>query len=246
MALTLTAAQVPLPMVPASILLLAGAPPVWTYFASGDLAGGAAAKSKKSAVHGTEVAKYGAGFYAVGSGLTLSAGSGLTLSVAAGQAIIDGVVEISTATDYVLPNNATSRVWLQRDGTLTHKTDLTQPATPSVFLGTVTTLSGAITTIDTSGIVSFVGGAPMRTTADTDKPGDSPSSSLSFWTKTSAGLWLWDGTEYRLEPHGIMLGRTTVPASLTDGVPSGFEATVYGPVTVLGTLYNFGDLRVTG
>jgi len=201
MAIALTAANVPLPMSPGSALSLSGTPPVISYPVTGDFASGAAAKIQKAAVHSTLIARYGSGCYGVCYGLVISISSGLTLAYTAGEALIDGIVEKAAGTMAISPS-ITGRVWLNRDGTFTVRTDTAQPANPAVFLGTVTTSGVAITNVDTSGVLNLIGGVGVRQTADTGKPGDTPGSTQGFYTQTTGELWYWNGFQYLKVPYG--------------------------------------------
>lgn len=179
---------------------------------------------------------YGGGIYAVAQGLALSAGTGLTLQVASGTALIDGVVDVSnittpqtavaTARTIVCPNNATRYVWLMQNATLSLTSTTTPPSAYCCYLGRVVTLSGAITGLDTSGVMMLKGGFGIRLTADTAGPLDTPPAYLMFFTKTPTANYLWDGVEHLLiggtaggnPPHPIR----TITANST--VVSGDEA----------------------
>src|SRR5687767_2001604 len=72
-------------------------------------------------------ARYGGGGYAIVNGLAISAGAALTLNIAAGQAAIDGIIEVATATTLAVPDNHTGTpvsdrvwIWLSRAGALSY------------------------------------------------------------------------------------------------------------------------------
>lgn len=142
------------------------------------------------------IGRYGAGGIGVCTGLALGEGTGLTASISAGAAMIDGPVQLATATNLVLADNSYSYVWLTQSGSLTARTDTTQPATTSAYLGRYRTQSGDITEIDYSGRLEHKSGFLIRKTADAGEPGDTPSSSVSFINESAGGHYLWNGTEY--------------------------------------------------
>lgn len=157
------------------------------------------AKWNRNALASELIGRWGCGTYCIINGLTISTGSGLNLAVAAGQALIDGVVEISSATTYTVPaNQALIFIWLKQDGTLTHSLTTAVPTGGKVYIGNCTSGASSISAVDFSGVMYSRGGMAMRTTADTGVPGDTPSSSLVFITYTSAGAYLWNGTSYNL------------------------------------------------
>lgn len=127
----------------------------------------------------------------------LSIGAGLLLNISAGEAIIGGPVQVAAGT-LAVPNN-TQRVWIwmSRSGTLVAvATSTTPPAGQQVLLGSVTTSSGVVTAIDTSGVLYLRGGVLWRQTADSGAPTDTPPSTVSFIARTAGGVYLWDGAGY--------------------------------------------------
>ena len=147
--------------------------------------------------------RYGSGgAYAVAYGLVLSAGSGLTLNVAKGHAMVDGVVEVPADTTIAVPdghNTATDRVWVwvNTAGTISIRTDTTAVANAAV-LGSCTTNAGAITAVDTSGVVYVRGGDLYREVVDDGALSDTPPSGMIIWTKAGTNwVWLWNGGAYR-------------------------------------------------
>lgn len=190
-------------------------------------------------------ARYGGGCVMVAQGLAVSAGSGLTLNVAAGQAMVDGPVELKNGGTRTLTDNATNYVWLKQDGTLTHATTTAKPAGNCVFLGIAVTASGSITSVDTSGVVYSKYGQPWRYTADKGFPSDSPDATVRLFTETVAGLFWWDGTVWR--PIGPYLcgHRNSVPSAAKDYVPSNGCVTLFPTLSVSGRLISDGRIRVT-
>lgn len=150
--------------------------------------------------------RYGAGGYGIGYGLGLSAGTGLLVAVADGQALIDGIVEVRSAANVVLAASSVNWIWLRQDGTLIAQDDTTaKPSGNCCLLGAAVTDGTGVTSIDTSGVVYWLGGQMWRTTNDLGKPADTPSSSLRFFTRTQTGVWFWDGASYqRLDSRGYL------------------------------------------
>lgn len=203
MAVTLLATEVPIPTLSSGFLRLldgyntTGNAPTAKSLASGDFAGGASAKLNRNACGLDLGVRYGSGFYGVGYGLGLGVGTGLALAVGAGHALIDGVVEVPAATTLTVPDaSARVHVWLQRDGTLTYKNNvLTPPTNPAAYIGSCVTAAGAITSVDSSGVLYDLGGVPVRYTADALAPLDSPGAD-PFWTVTLGGTYFWNGSAY--------------------------------------------------
>lgn len=198
MAVTLTASNCPAPVVPAPGVLLSdsNAPPASQEFSTG-MAAGFTTKLNRNFKASDLGQSYGAGGYAVGSGLTLSAGTGLQCNVAAGHAVIDGIVELA-ATSIVVAASSTNWIWLKQDGTLVSQDDTTaKPSGNCVLLGAAVTDGSGVTSIETSGVVYFRGGMLWRQTADTFAPGDSPDSGLRIHTTTAGGEYFWDGAAWR-------------------------------------------------
>lgn len=147
------------------------------------------------------------GLYVVMAGLTLSWTSGLTVNIAAGQAFIEGIVEIVAKTKTVA-DNATSRLWMDNTGAILSGTGAYAPST-AVYLGSVTTVAGSVTAIDIAGVFTMNGGLPYRITADAGKPSDTPTTTAVFLTRcvgsgaVQGGTWLWNGARYeKLENRG--------------------------------------------
>lgn len=193
----LTAIQTPALMAPSALIdptADPATPNVLEAFTTGQTSGVALALNQ-NARHLENLGRFGGGGWAVVYGLDLSAGTGLTLNISEGLAIIDGAVK-RTATTAALADNTRTHLWLTQAGSITQKTDLTQPASSAVYLGSALTSGGAITSVDYSGRQSAFNGLPYRRTADTGKPADSPSSQLRYYHETDAGLFFWDGSRY--------------------------------------------------
>jgi plastocyanin len=120
-----------------------------------------------------------------------------------------------------LANNATSYVWLTQTGALVAATTLSPPTNARIFLGAVTTLSGAITNIDSSGVVSVKGGRFSRITADIGAPVDSPPP-ISLLTTTTTGVYLWNGANHALQPQEGVSATILATQTLTAGGPRTF------------------------
>jgi hypothetical protein len=156
------------------------------------------------------------GSYGVVSGLALSAGSGLNVVMATGIALLDGIVEIvasgaqvpyqaNAPVPYGLPDASTSYLFLTQDPTtgavgIVYSATLAFPANAKIFLGTVVTAAGAISTIDASNVPTVIGGKVTRQTADIGAPTDAPPQ-MHLETLTTTGVYSWNGTAHvRQEP----------------------------------------------
>ena len=160
---------------------------------------------------------YGGGVYSILNGLALTAGSGLTLNIALGQGSIRGTVELRANTTATMTDASTNYVYLTENGSIAVQVNtLTPPSNNALFLGTVTTAAGVISTIDTSGVCYRVGGIVLRETIDPGKPGDSPTSNTRFFTKTAGGLFLWDGVKYTALGNDTLLEIQTVTSNATE------------------------------
>lgn len=171
--------------------------------------------------------EYGGGGYGILSGCDLSDGGGLNVAVSAGILVGDGILELTGGTPagaapvtqvatpgvYTLADGATNYVWLTSSGALVSSTSLAYPTGAKWFLGTVTTVAGAITTIDYSGRISLSGGRFTRQTANIGAPDDSPDASLSLVTQTTTGRYRWSGSlhEFMAPPPN----KQTLSADLT-------------------------------
>jgi len=195
----LTAVQVPVPVVPSGYLSFSGSSSPDTYhtFVAGDLASGAALALNQDSRRTENFWRLGGGGYGVINGLALSAGSGLTLNIGDGLASINGPVK-PTVTTKALTDAVRNYVWMTMAGaiSLTLSTDpspLVPPTTDCCYLGSCLCAAGAISDIDYSGRVFIYKGQSWRKTADVTTPADSPSTEVSFYHETSAGLFFWHG-----------------------------------------------------
>lgn len=201
---TLTAANVPIPVINTSLNKLADAYNTTGITGANTLptlvAGSTSlsAKWNKTALAIELIGRKGCGTYAIINGLTISTGSGLNLGVAAGQAIIDGIVEIASATTLALPANiARCHIWLKQDGTLTYVSNSTTPPAGNVcYLGSAVTGASSISSVDFSGVLYSLGAIAVRYTADTTTPGDSPNANGTFITVGTNGSYIWTGYAY--------------------------------------------------
>lgn len=203
MAITLTATEVPEPMPNdgTSVLIAdcaSGVGPLTSEIASAGQTPVVSTNLNKNARRAELGSSFGAGFYAIGDGLALTAGVGLQASVDPGHIVCDGVVEFEADTVALTPS-VRNFVWAKRDGTLEVRTDLTPPSQAAVPLGSLLTDADSITQgPDYSGVFYFKGGFPIRETFDAGVPGDTPDASLFFFTRTQGGVYIWDGEDYQL------------------------------------------------
>ena len=124
---------------------------------------------------------YGGGnVYGVAFGLVLTApGSGLLLGVSAGQAMMQGPVEVPVDTTLAVANvNGRAWIWIGQNSTLhaVPNNVLTPPDSSQDYclLGSVVVAGGNLSVADYSGVVFCESGARVRYTADAGAPGDSP------------------------------------------------------------------------
>lgn len=197
MAITLTSANVPLPVAPSVAIDIANPahnPLVSTTFATGVTAGFTQSLNRDNKRQDL-LALYGAGGYGIATGLELSAGTGLICNVAAGKALVGGVVELAAST-VVVAASQTNWIWLKRDGTLVAQASTTKPSGECVCLGAAVTDGSGVTAIEAAGVVYVSSGQFWRQTADIFAPLDSPGSGLRILTKTLGGEFLWTGSAW--------------------------------------------------
>lgn len=116
--------------------------------------------------------------YGIVRGMGVTVSSGLTVTVAAGIAQVLGGLDFP-ATNYFCPDDQpTIFLWLKSDRSLTHALDTTPPAGDNTLLGIITTVSGAITQIDNSGVPYFVNGTLFRDVAGSIPDDTAPSLSI--------------------------------------------------------------------
>jgi len=198
MAVTLLASQCPSPPVPSAILNPAGlVPTVSKALAAGDRSR-LLTVVNENAARADAVGRWGGGAWAVAFGLGISIGTGLAVNVATGQAVIDNVVTLdSTLAVGVLDGITRGYLWLSQAGTVTVvNNSLTPPAGAYCFLGSFVSAAGAVSSVDTSGVLYLKGGQAVRFTADTSCPTDSPPAQLTCHVFGGGGVWYWDGTRY--------------------------------------------------
>jgi hypothetical protein len=206
----LTADLCPVPIVPGAPLTIGDETPTTYTALVADASGSGSLVSpmNQNAVRSDLIGRGGAGAYAVvwGSGaddttpgLELTVDSGLDLLIGVGTAMLDGPVQVTAPLTVSLTDDtAPGYVYLSQAGAaVVVNEDLTPPAGPHVYLGAVTTASGSITEIDGSGVLYLLGGVPIRQSADTGCPADTPPAALALLTQCPGGLYLWDGTQYR-------------------------------------------------
>jgi len=205
-------------------------------------------KVNRNTVRDEMIGRHGGGVYAVQTGLNLAIGSGLNVVVQAGQAIIDGPRTVAANTNVAVSNAITNgTVWMTQAGALSASVNLTPPAGNVCFLGFYTTAGGVVTAVDESGVLRLdQGNTPLRRTADTSVPGDTPPSTLRFWNKCPGGLFLWDGLAWNTAAgdQGATLP-LTIGSTESWVIPAGRQA-VIATLSVLGSLTVNGLLKVVG
>lgn len=187
-------------------------------------------------------ARHGAGAYGIAYGLVASNGGGLIVEVTAGQAMIDGVVELYEDATIVVGVSTTSFIWFKLDGTLEVRVSLTPPAQPAVLIAVVTTDASAITSVEFAGVVYLRSGVPERETADIGPPLDTPDETWRGWTKTQSGLWWWDGAAYQRLVNDVPFVRDEIEGSVH--IPEDHQQMWFGSLTISGTLRVGGRVRV--
>lgn len=187
----------------------------------------------------------GSGGYGIFTGGALSAPAGLTVAIAPGIFLIDGIVELVSGTPvgnspfyqvklpvpYGLANNATNYVWLTNTGSLISSTSLAPPANARIFLGTVTTVAGAITNIDASGVLTIANGKFTRQTADIGMPTDVPPG-MPIVTLTTTGYYTWSNNNHILQPPPALNASINSTQTLTPLSPRTFFYKVTGGADV--------------
>lgn len=198
-----------------------------------------------------QVGRYGGGIaHCVKAGLELSDGGGLVANISEGIIGIDAGVH-KDATTQALTNAAENYLWISITGAVTVQVGTTTPpAGRHVYLGRVTTAGGAITAIDYSGRLELRGGTLYRRTADTGKPGDTPPSGVTIFTRTLGGVWIWDGDRYVAGVRQVLDSQYTAVGNVGGGEDDLMTFTV--PANVLGTdgesleIIAFGDFAANG
>lgn len=187
-------------------------------------------------------ARHGAGAFGIAHGLVASDGGGLIVEVSAGQAMIDGVVELYEDATIVVGVSTTSFIWFKIDGTLEARVSLTPPAQPAVLIAVVTTDASSITSVEVAGVVYMRSGVPERETADVAHPLDTPDANWRGWTRTQSGLWWWDGTAYQRLVNEVPYTRDVIEGSVH--IPADHQQMWFGSLTIGGTLKIGGRVRI--
>lgn len=144
---------------------------------------------------------FGGGVYGIVSGLVITDGGGLLAAISAGSGTAFGNVQYPGGTR-ALTDNVLNFLWLVQGNSISATVTTTPPYSDCVLIGSVLTASGAIVSIDTTGVFDARMPLAIRYTADIGKPSDSPAANTIFLTRTLFGTWLWDGTGYRMLPTG--------------------------------------------
>jgi hypothetical protein len=248
MAITLNASQVPIPTGPVGTYSLASAySPTGTSPQSKKFTGVSTTLSSwmNRVLTAADIGSVFACGFGIIYGLTCSA-AGLLVTVTAGQANIYGVADYAGGTISIPDNTANVFVWLKSDyvsgtgtNSLTYTTSTTPPSTTGsagqcVLLARFSTSAGVATGPDTSGVVYLSkGGLPIRYTADTVMPSDTPSSGTMFLTSCPAGTFLWDGTRYtRQEPAGVYTASATATLTSAQTMVRSIKASGAGGYTL--------------
>lgn len=210
---TLNASACPVPVIPGSLLSVAGeVPSTFAALVAGDSGAGALVPPvNQNSVRADNIGRGGAGAYAVDwdsgpsssvPGLNITTTGALNVTVGTGQALIDGPIQNAVAQVVSGITNGIARIylWLGTDGVVRPvNNSLTPPASPTaaqVFIGSVVTGGGLVTEINGSGVCYFRGPHLFRRCADTGCPSDTPPSGLALFTYCPGGLFLWTGDAY--------------------------------------------------
>lgn len=220
MAITLLAVNCPVNPTPSDVLDPSLGPNIAQAIVPSEMAS-LRDKLNENASRLENVGRWGGGAWGVVYGMYLTAPGGLICRVAAGQAMIDSVITLAQTNVSVPDNTARVHLWLsQAGGITTVANSLIPPVGSYCYLGSCVTAAGAVTSVDTSGVLYLRGGVPLRYTADTTLPTDSPSASIVFVSVGIGVAWLWDGVSYRPLGNGGVLpvasggtGATTAAAA---------------------------------
>lgn len=216
--LTTSANQVPVPLGKGGTYLdtspsTTTSPPLSSAVAIGDTAAAVTKLVRNAVISDALGNAIGFGILA---GFTITAGTGNIAVIAAGQAFLHGPLTVPASQNKALALSTTNFLWLQANGAVTANT-ATPPTAPTgaatIYLGAVTCDGTGVTNVDTSGVVYLRNGGLWRQTADTGDPADTPPSDIVLWTRTQAGLYVWDGTAH------TRVGAASV-GSWSAGVPS--------------------------
>lgn len=199
MAVTLTATNVPAPVLPTVTIDISdsGDNPLTSYTFPQGMTSGFTTNLNKQGKRLDLLATYGAGGYGVVDGLAVSAGTGLLADISAGKANIGGIVELA-ASSVVVSASSTNWIWLKADGTTVVATTTAKPTGECCLLGAAVTDGSGVTSVETSGVVYFRSGMLWRETADTLAPGDTLNAAIRIYTKTAGGEYFWNGSQHLL------------------------------------------------
>ena len=245
MSFTLFASQCPTPQFRNSFLSISAAgnaanAPVSDRFNIG-LSTGLVGTLNRNATRQDLTGSFGGGAYFVAVGLSLAAGTGLSVAISAGTAMIDGAVNVETASALPVPASF-SRVfiWLLQTGILTYTQTTAPPGATACFLGSVVTSATAVTSVDYSGVL-YGSGILQRTTADAGQPTDTPPAGLHFYTVTAGGSYYWNGTAYAniAGKNGTNGTAATVTVGTVTTGAAGSSATVANSGTSSAAVFNF-------
>jgi len=165
------------------------------------------------------------GVYAIVNGLSLSAGTGLTLLIDGGQALMQGVVEV-TSQAKTMAVSVDNWVWLLPNGTISSGASGYVPSPAGLFLGVVTCDATEITAIDYTSVFYMHGGLPMRHSGDDFLPTDTPTAACVHLVKTLGGTFLWDGVRYTLLEDRVATVALTDAATIATNAALGSRFTV--------------------
>jgi hypothetical protein len=201
----------------------------------------------RNAVGLDNVGRYGSGAWALCEGFGFSQGpTALQLAVDAGIVALDSPVAIAAKVK-ALTNNASNYVWALLTGDLQLYTSAaTVPVGACAYLGRVDTLGGAIVRFDLSGVPYLAGGRVRRRTGDQGMPLDTPPARYSILTETAGGHYEWDGTQYLRLWEPLALQAETINAADLVSLPAGYQALMFGKLTVRGNLRVRGHLKIMG
>lgn len=201
MAYTLAATACPTPISPAAVATLNaenGTPLVGEAWVAGQTSG-LVSDFNENGARLDLVSRFGGGAYAILKGLSLAYTTAGFIDIATGQAMVDGVRELTVMTQKAVTNSVRNYAWMQRSGVAICTTSTTPPSSPSVFLGSfLVNGSGVCSSIDYSGVFYLMGGIPVRNTSDTTVPVDTPPATMMFLhLGTGTGkTWFWNGVSY--------------------------------------------------
>tara|TARA_Y100000310_G_scaffold260879_1_gene270001 strand:- start:1681 stop:2466 length:786 start_codon:yes stop_codon:yes gene_type:complete len=254
---TLTAVNTPVPVVPGAIHKITDVTPLVAQVVVANETVNLRTKLNEDIVRGELSGRSGGGGYAISENqagiLALSDGGALVLNIAAGEAMLDGAVQLNAATTAALTDNINAPgifVYISAAGAIVQvNNSLTPPGGAHAYLGRVKTSGGSITEIDGSGVMYLRGGTLVRRTNDVSVPTDTPPATLQFVNYGPTKTWFWDGIRYSEWGSPSGSGLFTNPLVITSGASETIEAgrqAVLAQLQVDGTLTVNGLLRIIG